>query len=71
MFECMFAGGGAFCQGITDCGLIQAIGKGALVSSCSILFVTCIGSLVMRPVLGKMMEERLVGPFFESIRFSR
>ncbi len=38
-----------------------AYGERALVSSCSIILLTCAGSLVILPVLGSRMEERFVG----------
>ena len=42
-------------------GLILASGERALVSSCSIILLTCVGSLVILPVLGSRMDERFVG----------
>ena len=42
-------------------GLILAYGERALVYSCSVILLTCVGSLVILPVLGSRMEERFVG----------
>ncbi len=36
-------------------------GERALVSSCSIHILTCVGSLIILPVIGSRMAERFVG----------
>ncbi len=51
----------ALSHGNGSCGLILASGERALVSSCSTILLTCMGSLVILPVLGSRMEERFVG----------
>ena len=42
-------------------GLTRVSGESALVSSCSIIFLTCVGSLVILHVLGSRMDARFVG----------
>ena len=42
-------------------GLIRVFGESALVSSCSIIILTCVGSPVILPVLGSRMDDRFVG----------
>jgi len=49
------------CHGNVSRGLSRASGERALVSSCSILLLTCVGSLMIRPVIGSRMDERCVG----------
>ncbi len=45
-------------------GLIRASGKRALVSSYSIILLTCVGSLVILLVMGSRMDERFVGAVY-------
>ena len=45
-------------------GLIRAYGERALVSSCSTILLTCVGSLVILPVMGSRMDERFVGAVY-------
>ena len=40
---------------------IRAFGERALVSSCSIILLTSVGSLVILTVMGSRMDERFVG----------
>jgi hypothetical protein len=54
----------ALSHGNGSLGLILASGERALVSSCSIIILTCVGSLVILPVLGSRMEERFVGAVY-------
>jgi hypothetical protein len=60
-----FRAGGLFgialCQRNRIRGLILASGERALVSSCSTLLLTCVGSLVIIPVIGSQMDERFAG----------
>ena len=61
---CLRAGGLfgiALSHGNGSRGLILASGERALVSSCSIILLTCVGSDVILPVVGSRMEERFVG----------
>ena len=61
---CLRAGGLfgiALSHGNGSRGLIRVSGESALVSSCSIIFFTRVGSLVILPVLGSRMDERFVG----------
>ena len=62
---CLWRAGGLFgialCQGSGSHGLIRASGERALVSSCSIILLTCVGSLVILHVVGHRMYERFVG----------
>ena len=51
----------ALCQGNGYRGLTRASGERALVSSCSIICLTRVGSLVILSVVGSRMDERLVG----------
>jgi len=51
----------ALCKGNGSRGLIRAYGERALVSSCSIVLLTCVGSLMILPVIGSRMDERFVG----------
>ena len=51
----------ALCQGNGTRGLIRASGERAWVSSCSIILLTCVGSLVTLPVIGSRMDERFAG----------
>jgi hypothetical protein len=51
----------ALSQGNGSRGLIRAYGKRALVSSCSIICLTRVGSLVILPMVGSRMDERFVG----------
>ena len=51
----------ALCQGNGSRGLILAFGERALVSSCSIILLTCAGSLVNLLVIEPRMDERFVG----------
>jgi len=48
-------------QGNGSRGLIRAFGERALVSSRSIILLTCVGSLVILHVVGSRMDERFVG----------
>ena len=52
--------GVALCQGNGSRGLIRASGEIALISSCFIILLTCVGSLVIFPVVGSRMDERFV-----------
>ena len=60
--------GGLFCialsRGNGSRGLILASRERALVSSCSIILLTCVGSLVILPVMGSLMDERFVGAVY-------
>ena len=51
----------ALCQGNGSRGSIRVFGEKALVSTCSINFLTCVGSLVTRSVIESRMDERFVG----------
>ena len=51
----------ALCQGNRPRGLIRVSGERALVSSRSIILLTCVGSLVILPVIGSRMDERFAG----------
>ncbi len=51
----------ALCQGNGSRGLIRASRKSALVPSCSMILLTCVGSLVILPVVGSRMDEKLAG----------
>ncbi len=51
----------ALSHGNESRGLILAYGERDLVSSCSIILLTRVGSLVILPVPGSRMEERFVG----------
>ncbi len=51
----------ALCQRNGPRGLICASGERVLISSCSIILLTCVGSLVIFPVVGSRMDERFVG----------
>ena len=51
----------ALSHGNVSRGLIRVSGERALVSSCSIILLTSVGSLVILPVLGSRMDERFVG----------
>ena len=42
-------------------GLIRASGERALVSSYSIILLTCVGSLMILHVIGSRMDEMFVG----------
>ena len=75
LLSCFFARGGMFGSalylGNGSRGCIRESGERALVSICSIIFLTCEGSMVMRPMIGSRMEERLVGEVccrFTSVR---
>ncbi len=50
----------ALSQGNGSRGLIRASGERALVSSCSIICLTRVGSLVILPVVGSQMDKRFV-----------
>ncbi len=54
----------ALSHGNGSLGLILASGERALVSSCSIIRLTCVGSLVILPVMGSRMDERFVGAVY-------
>ena len=62
---CFFRAGGllgiALCQGNGSRGLIRSFGERALVSSCSIILLTCVVSLVSLLVMMSRMDERFVG----------
>ena len=51
----------ALCQGNGSHGLIRAFGERALVFSCYIIYLNCVGSLVILPVIRSRMDERFVG----------
>ena len=51
----------ALSQGNGSHGLIRAYGERALVSSCFVILLTCVGSLMILHVLGSRMDERCVG----------
>ena len=51
----------ALSHGNESRGLILVSGERAFVSSCSIILLTCVGSLIILPVLGSRMENRFVG----------
>ncbi len=51
----------ALSQGNGSRGMIRASGERALVSSCSIILLTCVGSLMILPVIGSRMDERFIG----------
>ncbi len=51
----------AFSHGNGSRGLIRVSGESALLSSCSIIILTCMGSLVILHVLGSRMDEKFVG----------
>ena len=51
----------ASCQGSGSRGLIRAFRERVLVYSCSIILLTCVGSLVILYVIGSRMEEICVG----------
>ncbi len=51
----------ALSQGNGSRGLIRASGERALVSSCYIILLTCVGSLTILPVIGSRMDESFVG----------
>ena len=48
-------------QGNGTHGLIRASRERALVSSCSIILLTCAGSLMILHVIGSRMDERFIG----------
>ena len=64
LLPCFLRVGGLFgialSHGNGSRGLILVYGEGALDSSCSIIILTCVGSLVILPVQGSRMEERFV-----------
>jgi len=39
----------------------SCVWRKSLVSSCSIILLTCVGSLIILPVIGSRMEERFAG----------
>ena len=51
----------ALSQGNGSRRLIRASGERALVSSCSIVLLTCVGSMMILLVIGTRMDERFVG----------
>jgi len=51
----------ALCQGNGFRGLIRPFGERALISNCSSIFLTYVGSLVILHVIGSRMSERFVG----------